>query len=134
MKLSEAIRLGAMATEQGVGNGSLLSTTSTCALGAARFAGNVACLSDTDAYEQLPKRWPILLEKVSLPRDTSHYSACHQRVLMEGVWVLNDCDGWTREEIADWVETIELQTTPAMSRKEVRTEQETATTSASAAK
>ena len=103
MKLSQAIRLGAMLKPKG--HGGLLVNGKTCALGAACEAvgitiGRVSC--DTKAYAEIQIRWPLL----GMP-------ANHELIpeggatVMEAIWMLNDRQGLTREQIADWVETIE---------------------------
>lgn len=102
MRLSEAIRLGAMLKPQAFGtfrartatrdDGAFLGLRiieSTCALGAACDAGY--------------KRSGIDQVHVWCP-------ACSLRagVLFHAMH-LNDTHRWTREQIADWVESIELQ-------------------------
>lgn len=107
MYLHEAIRLGAMATEQGRGNRSMLGHAR-CALGGALYAIGYVPLerespTDSRCYHFLIGRWPILHTMVKIP-----VGALNERVnLLTAIYMLNDMAGWTREAIADWVETIE---------------------------
>lgn len=103
MKLSEAIRLGAMLKPQGFGH---IDNDGTCALGAAYDA--LGKLNDKGFYyEQLMTVFPILriADRVACP-------VCHQpRGMFQLATIphLNDDHLWTRERIADWVEQIEQQ-------------------------
>jgi hypothetical protein len=102
MKLSEAIRLGAMLKPQGFGgNTTGPMATVTCALGAAYEAAEVA-----HCWIALSRRFPILMriEWLVCP-------ACDERVETP-IPHLNDDHRWTREQIADWVATIEAQHEP----------------------
>lgn len=104
MKLSEAIRLGAMATRQGRGSRSMFSTTAPCALGAARLAADIPMPRDDYQYTALRERWPVLNVRVR------HPSCLHDAVVVHlstAIAALNDYHGWTREQIADWVENVE---------------------------
>ena len=87
MKLSEAIRLGAMLWPQAYFANSGLGT---CALEAAGEALGVI-------WSRLHDTYPVL-------RD---YTMCpilgKKRVVEFIIWDLNDCKHWTRERIADWV-------------------------------
>lgn len=95
MRLSEAIKLGAMLHPQGFGG--MHVNDGTCALGAAEDAGfNVNALVD---------------ETINCAHRGQH-TACpecaHPCCGVGGVVVhLNDCHRLTREAIADWVATIE---------------------------
>lgn len=112
-KLSEAIRLGAMLKPQCTGK---LMTVSgpekTCALGAALDSigaikrERVIFQHDDDAipalrYTEPEDLWPILRTLIIHPVDAV---ACD---LQSVIISLNDDYLWTREGIADWVETIE---------------------------
>jgi hypothetical protein len=95
MKLSEAIRLGAMLRPQGRID-FFSADGKSCALGAALEARGIqhrilATPAESDAiYGQLYRWWPWL------------------RVLsIDAITYRNDVEGWTREQIADWVATIE---------------------------
>ena len=100
MKLSEAIRLGSMLDPQGFGTYSTVRNgrTATCALGAA----SKAMFGDADTFALA--HIPILDE----------YAQCPQCFTIDRVFEisadhLNDTHRWTRERIADWVETIEAK-------------------------
>lgn len=107
MKLSEAIRLGAMLKPQGFGNEALFGK-STCALGAAADAVNLP--EELERYETLCTPFPIVGD---------HVEACPAGAGCAAIWCgvtvlhmayhLNDIHKWTRERIADWVATIEPQ-------------------------
>lgn len=123
MKLSEAIRLGSMATEQQFGWCGDLESGKTCALGAVFVA-----VGENYTYEDMKAKLPLLAFTESAPcpqcgrcGDSSFATIPH----------LNDHHRWTREQIADWVETIERaqeQPDPSCVSIGVRTEQETAAT------
>lgn len=99
MKLSLAIRLGAMLKPQG--RGRLISDGRTCALGAAVDAIGGLNRHDEDRYQLAFDEWPILLRKVSHP-------LCAPDHLADIITMLNDSPiRWTREQIADFVESIE---------------------------
>jgi len=106
MRLSEAIRLGAMMKPQGFEY--LLQGGHTCALGA---AADACGLLETDLLlhhtlqGEARRRFPILRDF----KDRWCPEGCAvSRVGVEGVILhLNDSHRWTRERIADWVETIE---------------------------
>lgn len=99
MRLSEAIRLGAMLHRQAFGSYSHIDKSgrvfATCALGAARAAG-YEIESGTLKLSQCP--------------ECGDYVWCPAFPLVAH---LNDIHQWTRERIADWVETIELERQPA---------------------
>lgn len=99
MRLSEAIRLGAMLHPQYFGamrkRGARGEVIATCALGAADEAGYGHVFG--------------FLQVMKCP-------ACHEhRAISGNVAHLNDYHGWTRERIAEWVATVEPQepTAPA---------------------
>jgi hypothetical protein len=99
MRLSEAIRLGAMLHPQFFGHARLIGTAgeilATCAVGAAQEAGFIVHVADDGV-------------RVTCPTPKPHWPHCRepQRVLAM-VTHLNDIHRWTRERIADWLETIE---------------------------
>jgi hypothetical protein len=103
LKLSEAIRLGAMLKPKGYGNGAMAhGAAATCALGAAAEAAGLK-LKDSD-YKAVIARWPLLRQQVVMPGERS------RRIdFCAAICDLNDHYGWTREQIGDWVETIENQ-------------------------
>jgi hypothetical protein len=104
MKLSEAIRLGAMLKSQAFGE--LGDAIGTCALGAAYEARGVSFYGEMD---DLPPDWyPLLVNtRECCP-------VCGRRDLIGSVIAecLNDAHRWTRERIADWVETMERAQEP----------------------
>lgn len=108
MKLSEAIRLGAMATVQGFGADSIFSDDAPCALGAARLAAGIQQPSESIVFPELMRHWPVLAKRTSCPECRKH-----DEVAIGTVWHLNDEHKWSRERIADWVESIEPQDVPA---------------------
>ncbi len=102
MKLSEAIRLGAMLKPQYfVGVPSTLGGS--CALMAAGDAIGVNYM----LVDVLPV-WPILATRSVCPE----CNACNTVEFIIAC-CLNDKHRWTRERIADWVAAIEPQDTPA---------------------
>lgn len=107
MKLSEAIRLGATISKQICGQ-LMDSEGNTCAIGSAL----VAC----GAKEMMARRayvlFPLLAQRVPIPNvitgryaDVRNLNADVYSIITH----LNDVFGWTREQIADWVETVEAQ-------------------------
>ena len=108
MKLSEAIRLGAMLKPQANGG---YAGEGSCALLAAADALGIATVFDVRAgrylvdYVVLERRYPFLLDIVDSPVHT--FLRARAPIMRDVIWHLNDSCGWTREQIADWVETIE---------------------------
>lgn len=103
MKLSEAIRLGAMLGPQRFDGKS--NDEGACALeGAARAAG----LVDWKCND-MQVCFPILLRDVPYPSIVpDHLREDHDKESVEEIiWVLNDSLRCTREQTADWVETLE---------------------------
>lgn len=128
MKLSDAIRLGAMLRPQAFGE--LVKEIApgvfgTCAFGAAEEAichdfeigvADATCeiASVYAVYRPLLKRWSLC------PVCT------HGEEIAEIVHHLNDWHRWTRERIAEWVATIEPQdvdVTPVVERTAVRADE-----------
>lgn len=109
MPLHEAIRLGAMTTHQ-IFNAMRLEvegdTIGTCALGAAYVAGGLT------AQDNMMEHWPILKRFNVCPVAgclfTRNGSAVHNVARL--ITHLNDNHRWTREHIANWVESITLPT------------------------
>ena len=105
MKLSEAIRLGAMLKPQWFGFADSFGNTRTCAIQAA-----------FDAIGQLGNRipafhfWPIVKLDAVCPESCCIAGLSDDGVGLDNVIIhLNDAHHWTRERIADWVATIEAQ-------------------------
>lgn len=102
MKLSEAMRLGAMLGPQAFN--ATRANGATCALGAALSAiGRPAAV-----YIFASDYFPVCRRVARHPVDGDE--ACVLSVIRE----LNDFHGWTREQIADWVETLESAEQPAL--------------------
>jgi hypothetical protein len=96
VRLSEAIRLGAMLKPQGFW--SLLTADGhTCALGAALDAIG-ASPSHFDEF----LRWPVLTSSVTHPVTGTWWVSAYGCIAD-----LNDTHRWTREQIAGWVASIE---------------------------
>lgn len=157
MRLSEAIRLGAMMKPQAFGEtyqmvraGGLRGLfgqkiQASCAFGAAMDANplGVAPAIPGAPRESLRGDVSEVPSVVSvIPPEWVPVTASLRPCPLCGVSAsgfkqiahLNDYHKLTREQIADWVEGIEnAQSTPATSREEVRTQEHAITTSASAA-
>lgn len=118
MKLSEAIRLGAMSTEPGF-DGFMVAGGPRCALGAAADAiGIPAAVDDRGPgvpYSELRQRFPILNKSVAHPfKDDSEW----QWQVCDVIWTLNDAQTWTRDQAAEWVETIERAQEPVIATED----------------
>lgn len=123
MKLSEAIRLGAMLKPQEFGD--LNSGGKTCAWGSAY---------DACGYANIPKPFPAAWiwpqkELAVCPECVTHGGSGGFHGLIDGHTVaghiithLNDTHRWTRERIADWVEEQER----AMEEKQPEIQETTA--------
>lgn len=88
LRLSDAIRIGAKLHPQG--HSALYENGKTCALGAAFVA----------TFGRVPA--PIGAAEPDYMRLYATYPAL--RKLKRDIWNRNDGYGWTREQIADWVE------------------------------
>lgn len=110
MKLSEAIRLGSMMKPQGFWEyayqAEFGAPATTCALGAAFDAiGELDYVMESDEEWDYAK-FPVLAVQVSCcPQCGTHCAETVDSVVPH----LNDSHEWTRERIADWVESIEQQ-------------------------
>jgi len=107
LKLSEAIRLGAMLRPQAVGTCFTFSDAgelfSTCALAAGCEAAGWGH-TGKELFGFLDTHFPIVRECV--PHPLIHDNVfCLRAIIIQ----LNDKCGWSRERIADWVETVEAQ-------------------------
>lgn len=117
IKLSDAIRLGAMLHPQGferlfdrsVLDGRVLSS---CALGAALEAighSETPTLDENMEIRQFPTTWTML--------PVSECPACDNMfagTILNALTHINDVHRWTREDMARWVATVEALT-PALS-------------------
>lgn len=98
MKLSTAIRLGAMLKPQGFGK--YLEDEATCALGAALDARGVF-----GTHFRESELFPIIL--ILSPGCPICDERSYGGDVGSTIFHLNDDHLWTRERIADWVETVE---------------------------
>ena len=127
LKLSDAMRLGAMLGPQVFGklrsvvavklpNGDTTIDEGTCAIGAVLEATGFE-----ENSRQLVERWPWILNLVACPACGD--DASHSDVLATIVQ-LNDSHLWTRERIADWLDTTFEQpaTTVAVDRHDHATD------------
>jgi hypothetical protein len=112
MKLSEAILLGSVGSEQGYGNASMFTESKAkCALGAALHAVGQAPSNqgyswgdpETSPYKHVRAVWPLVDTYVQHPMRDIRYT------IMQTIYDLNDTFLWTRPQIAQWVATIEPQ-------------------------
>lgn len=97
MRLSEAMRLGAMLRPQAYG--AFTDGVGTCAFGAANEALGLD-VNDSNGYEFEA----LISHKAKCPVVGC---GCRRRIVATVVHHLNDEHYWTREQIADWVESIE---------------------------
>lgn len=109
MRLSEAIRLGAMLSPQahwgytGHPADIPVNPPPTCAIGAALLAvGKLAEVLDIDTDLSHAHVFPALNRLVMCPVDHGLFA---MDVIIVG---LNDGEYWSREAIADWVATVEM--------------------------
>lgn len=100
LRLSEAIRLGAMLRPQAYGHLFRISDGTSCAFGAAFEARGIAFGTSLD---MVPWRqwWTWLPNSVACPACAQENYAADQIVH------LNNDHRWTRERIADWVAMVE---------------------------
>lgn len=106
LKLSEAIRLGAMLKPQGYGMSWLTTGSVSCAVfGALQAVG--ACGADSGVLDRLRATWRDTLYFPILDMAATHPVTGKTLRVRRIVFNLNDIRHWTREEIADWVESIE---------------------------
>lgn len=114
MKLSTAIRLGAMLKPQAFGV--YFNDIGTCAIGAALDA--CGALDTNSCVSESACRWPIFRLRIQdLPFPVYSKDSPSLPAYVGGpasAWSLgaviaelNDAHRWTREAIADWVETVE---------------------------
>lgn len=120
MKLSEAIRLGGMATPQAQ-YCYINDLDQTCALGGAFLAAGVGkgvlhgfqdAKPDGIAWPVNAWAWTSQFIPVPAIAGLALYVGVELSVRYI-ISLLNDRAGWTREQIADWVATIEPADTPA---------------------
>ena len=115
VKLSEAMRLGAMLSEQGYGIRAMTGEDR-CALGAALAAVHTSELDPplhpksrwhvADSYAAVRTHWPWTLTQTGSCPVCARASGSGWRVLRL-IAHLNDQHRWTREQTAAWVAMIE---------------------------
>lgn len=118
MTLADAIRFGAQKRPQTT-DGSVFHLIrsgewASCALGAAweGRGGNISEILEVDigtkerVYTELRQGFPVLATRVACPTDLTWET----RMLRMIEW-LNDHDHWTRERIAEWIDTLGLEGT-----------------------
>lgn len=108
MKLSQAIRNGAKLRPQA--RLAFFYAGKSCALGAA-YEGYYGSTNTSmeEVADCLSRRFPVLrllLNKSQVP-SCIEGDGKDQYLLNNVVTTLNDYKGWTREQVADWVETFE---------------------------
>lgn len=102
MDLADKIRVGSTLKPQG--RGEFLSPDGcTCAMGAALDAIGRLTRDGERGRDILIEQFPIVATYVS------HPSLSVPTTLLMACFLLNDRHGWTREQIADFVESVELQ-------------------------
>lgn len=113
MKLSEAIRLGAMLHPQTHWyreyHPSTKEVCGCCALGGASLATGID--TSTSCDDHLVKTWPFIHDTFQYKHPIYGYMQNIRAIITS----LNNPEGlhrWTRERIADWVSTIEPQEAP----------------------
>lgn len=107
MKLSEAILLGSVGTEQSYGPLAIMpNSKSTCALGAALFAVGSQTNDPERAYKQVEERWPWILAVATVPSVLARLGD-EKGDICSIIWRLNDTARWTRPQIAAWVAELE---------------------------
>lgn len=111
MKLSEAIRLGAMLGPQCryESESKRGDVVARCALGGALFAatGRSTYASGRDRIATARRLWPVAAVRPAACSECSYEA----NDVLHGIVHLNDMHVWTREQIADFVETIEAHVT-----------------------
>ena len=97
LRLSEAIRLGSMIRPQAFGI--LFDNTGSCAWGAAQEAIGM----QGENWADLPSEWRDLWI------ESHSWLQCNKMFDIRMIAHLNDDHRWNREQIADFVETVERQ-------------------------
>lgn len=109
MRLSEAIKLGAMLKPQGFGDYQT-GDGGACALGSALDAVGVAADKQNGLTDlSLALRFPAVNTPATCPWKLCRDTFAHE--IGSVITHLNDDHCWTRERIADWVATVEPQET-----------------------
>lgn len=112
MKLSEAIRMNGMMKPQGFGPDAIISADAPCAIGGAlQSVGRQSKTNSLSNYGRLLEIWPFARRNISNcpASDCCDYRGLTLNHLETVLWHLNDVHAWTRQQIADWVATVEPQ-------------------------
>lgn len=112
MKLSEAILLRGIKKPQGRGWASIVSRNAPCALGGALQAIGQQPKKADEAYRAIGQNWPFVHEPAQCPCCGRNH---REKVLdptggeyiLAVIVFLNDTHRWTRNQIANWVATVE---------------------------
>ena len=108
MKLSEAIRLNGMMKPQGWGPGSMVSLDAPCALGGALQSIGKQPKHEREAYGAIAENWAFARKPAKCPCGSDHCAIQGKKLdIAIVIALLNDYHGWTRDQIADWVATVE---------------------------
>lgn len=112
MKLSEAILLGSVGTEQAYGCSAIMPNgKATCALGAALFAIGESLAEWRDGIPKVTARWPWADKMVPIPSAIKRHCEIDRiyvnTAVYDVIWRLNDYVRWTRPQIAAWVADLE---------------------------
>lgn len=111
MKLSEAILLGSIGSDQGFGHMSgTKSSKDKCAIGAALLATGREV--ESNAIYELTVVWPWVLQVVPAPHGVTPLESHVEQSVRNYIWWLNDRMKWTRPQIAAWVASMEPQEEP----------------------
>lgn len=110
MKLSDAIRLGSMIRPKA--DGYFFRAGASCAQGAALEAIGVLDRYDSDLnHDLMCEYFPIVEQKAACPACGDSFLRTVKSIIPHlnntSSWSGNFDHGWSREQIADWVETIE---------------------------
>lgn len=119
MRLSEAIRLGALMGPQ-VFDQYENRRGGRCALGGALAAVGIW------SYDETPMAWRAAVPTLRCPVCDGPLWVQGDGALMAAVVHLNDWHRWSRERIADWVETVEACLGPEAVASEATLESELA--------
>lgn len=107
LKLSEAIMLNGMSKPQGYGCESVASIDAPCAIGGAlQTVGKQVTFDPSANYPIFFQEWPWVDQEAP-----EFCPACMDEIwrVADAIWHLNDLHRWSRQQIAEWVSTIEPQ-------------------------
>lgn len=111
MQLSEAIRLGAVLGKQMIGKFND-GDDNTCAVGAAGLAIGLK-YNPMQYVTEIREAFPLLKQSVQNPVKCDDVSCGRPHRILNSVGAtiihLNDSHNWSREKIADWVQSVERE-------------------------